>query len=122
MKLPRKHKLLKLPRKIKKELKKGFSRNIHPSFPTIKESNNPFTGSVSCSIYQKITYSGSNTKSFFRLCKFARKEERLMFEQMARDYLNRNYEFINTNFDTESLLNGNQVIRYKSPQSQSSPE
>jgi hypothetical protein len=79
MKLPRS---LKLPRKLKKELKKGFTRNIHPSFPTIKESNNPLTGSFSCSIYQNISYSGSNTKSFFRLCKFARKEERLTMKKM----------------------------------------
>jgi hypothetical protein len=116
MKLPCKNKLLKLPRKLKKELKKGFTRNIHPSFPAIKESQNPLTGSVSCSMYQNISYSGSNTKSFFRLCKFARKEERMkiknMHESMGRDILNRSLKFLNTDSDSESLLNGTQIVSY----------
>ncbi len=85
MKLPRKYKLLKLPRKLKKELKKGFTRNIHPTVPT---SENLLSGCISFSIYQNISYSGSNTKSFFRLCKFARKEEqrtmKFRIESMAK--------------------------------------
>lgn len=85
MKIPRS---LKLPRKLKKELKKGFTRNIHPPFHSIKESKNPLTGFVSYSMYQNISYSGSNTKSFFRLCKFARKEQqrtmKFRMEEMAK--------------------------------------
>jgi hypothetical protein len=71
MKLPRS---LKLPRKLKKELKKGFRQNIHPFFPNINKVG-ILSGNYSISCHQNITYSGSNTKSFFRLCRYARKEQ-----------------------------------------------
>lgn len=110
MKIP---KSLKPPRKLKKELKKGFTRNIHPA---IKESKNPLTGSVSYSIHQNISYSGSNTKSFFRLCKYARKEEKtkmkLMYEQMARDILNEELKYIISDTDADNLLMGVGAVSY----------
>ena len=56
MKIP---KSLKLPRKLKKEVKKGITRNVR---------NTP--DGVSCSMYETVTYSGSNTKAFRRLLKY----------------------------------------------------
>jgi len=79
MKIP---KSLKLPRKLKKEVKKGITRNVHTS--PMKFSSFPDKISV-CSFFY-YTYLGSNTKSFFRLCKVMRKEEkrtmRINFEKM----------------------------------------
>lgn len=69
MKIP---KSLKLPRKLKKEVKKGFVLNGHNS--PMRFSSNPFETSVSS--FFNYTYLGSNTKSFFRLCKVMRKEEK----------------------------------------------
>ena len=63
---------LKLPRKLKKEVKKGFTRNVYNS--PMKLSSNPFETSVSS--FFNYTYSGGNTKAFFRLCKAMRKEEK----------------------------------------------
>lgn len=65
-------KTIKLPRKLKKELKKGFTQNIRNGLPEITGS------SVSC--YTTVSYSGSGTKAFRRLCKFARKEEKRCFQ------------------------------------------
>ena len=56
MKIP---KSLKLPRKLKKEVKKGITRNVR---------NTP--DGVSCSMYETVSYSGSNTKAFRRLLKY----------------------------------------------------
>ncbi len=77
MKIP---KTLKLPRKLKKEVKKGVSRNIQ-MWPPVMSSN---PGVVSCSMFQTVSYSGSNTKSYRRLCKYARKEQRRAFKKWSR--------------------------------------
>ena len=69
MKIP---KTIKLHRKLKKELKQGFTQNIRNGLPEITGS------SVSC--YTTVSYSGSGTKAFRRLCKFARKEEKRCFQ------------------------------------------
>lgn len=87
MKIPR---TLKLPRKLKKELKKGFNRNIRTFSPHL--SQNP----IACSVYSYTTYSGSNTKSFRRLCKYVRKEETKYFKSIQEEMtkqMERNLEF-----------------------------
>ena len=90
MKIP---KALKLPRKLKKEVKKGFNRNIKSGPPVM--SFNP--GALSCSMHQTVSYSGSNTKSFRRLCKFARKEEKRVYEKMIQDAINRQFDLLDDN-------------------------
>lgn len=70
----------KLPRKIKKELKKGFRKIIKPLL--LSQMQMIESGFM---VSTRITYSGSNTKSFRRLCKYARKEEKRMYEKMAKD-------------------------------------
>lgn len=67
MKIPH---TLKFPRKLKKEVKKGIVRNTYQS--KIRITRNP----LSCLMYYGTTYSGSNTKSFRRLCKYIRKMEK----------------------------------------------
>jgi len=78
MKIP---KSLKLPSKLKKEVKKGITRNIYNS--NISVTHNP----LSCSIYSVTNYSGSNTKSYRRLCRFARKEEKRAIQQMYKNMM-----------------------------------
>lgn len=87
MKIP---KSLKLPRKLKKELKKGFTRNICNNGPVW--SKNPDI--VSCSMYSTVSYSGSNTKSFWRLCKFSRREEKRMYEKMIQDAIKKQFDWL----------------------------
>lgn len=70
----------KLPRKLKKELKKGFNRNIRRSNLGVTESP---TG-ICTSLFMSVSYTGSNTRAFRRLCKFARRQERI-----ERDYMKR---------------------------------
>ena len=93
MKIP---KSLKLPRKLKKEVKKGINRNIK-SWPPVMSFN---PGAVSCSMHQTVSYSGSNTKSFRRLCKFARKEEKRVYEKMMQDAINRQFDFLDDNLSS----------------------
>jgi len=88
MKIP---KSLKLPRKLKKELKKGFVRNVRNSGPVLSDK----PGVVSCSMFQTVSYSGSNTKSFRRLCKHVRKDEKRMYDSMVKDTI----ASMNFNFD-----------------------
>ena len=78
MKIPQS---LKLPRKLKKELKKRFTRNYHNSGPFIDNDTCKVT------MYTKVTYSGSNTKSFFRLCKYVRKVEKQNLERWYNEYI-----------------------------------
>ena len=73
----------KLPRKLKKELKKGFTRNIKSGAPEIKESP---TG-ICTSMFMAVSYSGINTKSFRRLCRFARKIEVIEMDYFKRTCL-----------------------------------
>ena len=68
MKIP---KNIKLPRKLKKELKKGIERKEKQFFARNEA-------------YFYTYYTGSNTKSFLRLCKFARKEEKKEFERYTK--------------------------------------
>ena len=76
MKIP---KNIKLPRKLKKELKKGIERKEKRFFARNEA-------------YFYTYYTGSNTKSFRRLCKYVKKEERKVFEfnskQLVNDILN----------------------------------
>ena len=65
MKIP---KSLKLPRKLKKEVKKGITRNVR---------NTP--DGVSCSMYETVSYSGSNTKAFYRLLKYLFRLQKIQF-------------------------------------------
>lgn len=80
MKIP---KSLKLPRKLKKELKKGITRNFYSS--NMQVTHDP----LNCVFYNITTYSGSNTKPFRSLLKILRKEEKkkykMMYEQMAKE-------------------------------------
>ena len=69
MKIP---KSLKLPRKLKKEVKKGITRNVR---------NTP--DGVSCSMYETVTYSGSNTKAFRRLLKYIIRLQKIQLNRMA---------------------------------------
>lgn len=69
MKIP---KSLKLPRKLKKEIKKGFTRNVR---------NTP--DGVSCSMYETVNYSGSNTKAFRRLLKYIIRLQKIQLNRMA---------------------------------------
>ncbi len=76
MKIP---KSLKLPRKLKKEVKKGITRNnVHKS--PMKFSND--IGEVSAIGFYTTTYKGSNTKAFFRLCKYVRRLENLLLKKL----------------------------------------
>ena len=68
MKIP---KSLKLPRKLKKEVKKGITRNVR---------NTP--DGVSCSMYETVTYSGSNTKAFRRLLKYLLRLQKIQFKRL----------------------------------------
>lgn len=77
MKIP---KTLKLPRKLKKELKKGFTRHIQNGPPVM--SCNSDVPSVN--ILMNISYSGSNTKSFRRMCMYARKEEQRNYQKIIQ--------------------------------------
>ena len=106
MKIP---KSLKLPRKLKKELKKGFTRNIRNS--GLQGAANPISFPVNqFSMYQTVSYSGSNNKSFRRLCKFARKEEKRLFTKLMNDAIaHMNFDFDN---DVEDMLMGRMVFRY----------
>ena len=70
MKIP---KSLKLPRKLKKEVKKGITRNVR---------NTP--DGVSCSMYETVSYSGSNTKAFRRLLKYLFRLQKLVRSVSAR--------------------------------------
>lgn len=83
MKIP---KFLKLPRKLKKELKKGFVRNVRNSAPVLSDK----PGVVSCSMFQTVSYTGSNTKSFRRLCKAVRREEKRMYSSVIESNLKNN--------------------------------
>jgi len=87
MKIP---KSLKLPRKLKKEVKKCFTRNIRNNGPVW--SKNPDI--VSCSMYSTVYYSGSNTKSFRRLCKLGRREEKRMYEKMIQDAIKKQFDWL----------------------------
>lgn len=89
MKIP---KSLKLPRKLKKEMKKGFTKIVKPI--PLSRTQMLETGFM---VAMQTKYAGSNTKSFRRLCKFARMDEKRMFEQMAKDAINS----MNFNFDDD---------------------
>lgn len=102
MKIP---KSLKLPRKLKKEFKKGFTRNIHN--PSKNFSRNP--DKISVISYIRYTYSGSNTKSFYRLCKFARKEEKRLFEKFYLEALN--HQFKSTINEIDIIYNPFAVLK-----------
>lgn len=78
MKIP---KSLKLPRKLKKEVKKGFNRNIKSGVPITSFDAH----SIVYYFYQVSFYTGSNTKSFRRLCKYAMKEEKRVYEKMFQE-------------------------------------
>lgn len=69
MKIP---KSLKLPRKLKKEVKKGITRNVR---------NTP--DGVSCSMYETVSYSGSNTKAFRRLLNYIIRLQKIQLNRMA---------------------------------------
>ena len=65
-------KCLKLPRKLKKEIKKGITRNVR---------NTP--DGVSCSMYETVNYSGSNTKAFRRLLNYIIRLQKIQLNRMA---------------------------------------
>jgi len=83
MKIP---KTIKIPRKLKKELKKGFESKAHHSTPNF--SSDPTKVSVSSLFHY--TYHGSNTKSFFRLCRLMRKEEKRIWKTFSETVWNQN--------------------------------
>ena len=76
MKIP---KSLKLPRKLKKEIKKGFTRNVIEGYPVLSNTSD----GVSCSIYQTVNYSGSNTKAFRRLLNYIIRLQKIQLNRMA---------------------------------------
>lgn len=100
MKIP---KSLKLPRKLKKEVKKGITRNVLPY------RNIGFSSYLGLSqTHITVSYSGSNTKAFRRLCKYARKEEKRTYEKMAKDIIaSMNF---NLDDDVEDMLMGQMVF------------
>lgn len=89
MKIP---KSLKLPRKLKKELKKGVRQTIYNS-GFRRRCGNPF----SASIFMSTNYIGSNTRSFFRLCKVMRKEQ--------KEYFRKLYDQLYDQFEYDHLIN-----------------
>jgi len=75
MKIP---KIVKIPRKLKKELKKGVERRIRRSGPVMDEINSAI------SMYETASYLGSGTKPYHRLCKYLRKEEKSIFRESIK--------------------------------------
>lgn len=105
MKIP---KTLKLPRKLKKELKKGFKRNITPHYPVFDSVCRE--NGTSLNMYETVSYSGSNTKAFRRLCKVARKNEKICFNRKLQVFVNnlidkqKNINKIANNFDNTTSM------------------
>ena len=76
MKIP---KSLKLPRKLKKEVKKGITRNVLPY------RNIGFSSYLGLSqTHITVSYSGSNTKAFRRLLKYLFRLQKLVRSVSAR--------------------------------------
>lgn len=74
MKIP---KSLKLPRKLKKEVKKGITRNVLPY------RNIGFSSYLGLSqTHITVSYSGSNTKAFYRLLKYLLRLQKIQFKRM----------------------------------------
>ena len=95
MKIP---KSLKLPRKLKKEVKKGITRNVLPY------RNIGFSSYLGLSqTHITVSYSGSNTKAFRRLCKYARKEEKRVYEQMIKDEINKQFDWLDDVSDIKTF-------------------
>lgn len=77
MKIP---KSLKLPRKLKKEVKKGITRNVTPHYPVFDPVCRE--NGTSLSMYETVSYSGSNTKAFRRLLKYLLRLQKIQFVRM----------------------------------------
>ena len=75
------HKSLKLPRKLKKEVKKGITCNVTPHYPVFypvcRENG------TSLSMYETVSYSGSNTKAFRRMLKYIIRLQKIQLNRMA---------------------------------------
>lgn len=71
-------KTIRMPRKLKKELKKGIERKIrvHGPYMGIKPA--------SWSMYETVSYLGSGTKPCHRLYKYLRKEEKRIFRKSIK--------------------------------------
>ena len=84
MKIP---KTIKLPRKIKKEIKKGVTRTIIQGFPVLAMD----VVSRSTKIHWGTAYHGSGTKACKKACSYFRKEETKITHQMMEDKRDRFY-------------------------------
>ena len=96
MKIP---KTLKLPRKIKKELKKGFERRVYsgmlrPIEGQIKPNQKKIIYSGGVVTYTYVPYSGSGTKACKKACSYLRREEVKVTHQKMEDERDRFYSYL----------------------------
>lgn len=70
-------KTFRLPRKLKKELKKGFVREMRREFT---ESGMNF--------WYTYRTSGRKTKSFYRLVRLSNRNDRDLYKRIVKEYLN----------------------------------
>ena len=82
MKIP---KTIKLPRKIKKELKKGVTRTIIQGFPVLAMD----VVSRSTKIHWGTAYHGSGTKACKKACSYLRREEVKVTRQMVKEKIDK---------------------------------
>ena len=102
----------KLPRKLKKEIKKGFRKIIKPVL--LSQMQMIESGFM---VSTRITYSGSNTKSFRRLCKYAIREEKKQFERHTKQAINNIFsaENIKSDISKEDIIKFQQAMFIGSP-------
>ena len=84
-------KTLKLPRKIKKEIKKGVTRTIIQGFPVL--AMDVVSGSTKI-IHWGTAYHGSGTKAYKKACSYLRREEAKITHQKMEDERDRFYSYL----------------------------